>query len=212
MTISEGGGGFDSGGRSDGVGRMNADIREFERRVAAVLVRFARQNGVRFENAAVERFAAQLGRLVDERGLPPPLREGERGAPGELEKSEVRELTAWALEGVRASEDFADAAKQIVKACFYPEFRVCRDSYRERSGKGVCKRQVLEKARGRVSGAHCVDCPYWTDVSPERHTELLRAGWCGDPAELGENRAVFLPEDFRAVRRWVREAARQRAG
>lgn len=191
---------------------MISGAEEFRDAVAAVLERFARQNGATINEAAVERFATQLARLIEERGLPPALREGEIGAPGELDKSEVRRLAEMALEGVRWAEAFDDAAKQLVKACFYPEFRVCRDSYRERSGKGVCKRQVLEKTRGRVSGSHCVDCPYWTDVTPERQADLLRKGWCGDPAELEENREVFLPEDFRVVRRWVRQAARGRAG
>ncbi len=191
---------------------MISGAEEFRRAVAAVLERFARQNGATINEAAVERFAMQLARLIEERGLPAALRQGEIGAPGELDKSEVRRLAEMALDGVRWAEALDDAAKQLVKACFYPEFRVCRDSYRERSGKGVCKRQVLEKARGRVSGSHCVDCPYWTDVTPERHADLLRKGWCGDPAELEENRAVFLPEDFRAVRRWVRQAARGSAG
>jgi hypothetical protein len=191
---------------------MISGAEEFRRAVATVLARFARQNGAAIDAAAAERFAAQLERLIEELGLPAPPWEGEIGAPGKLEKSEVRRLVEMALEGVRSSAVLDDAAKQLVKACFYPEFRVCRDSYRERSGKGVCKRQVLEKARGRVSGSHCVDCPYWTDVTPERHAELLREGWCGEPAELEENRDVFLPEDFRVVRRWVRAAARGDAG
>lgn len=187
---------------------MIAAAEEFQRLVVQVLERFTRQNGGTVDGVSLRRFAEQLAQLVLKRGVPPPLREGDAGAPGELDKSEIKELTERALAGAAADELLTDGAKQLVKACFYPEFHVCRDSYRERSGKGVCKRQVLERARGRVSGAHCVDCPYWTDVSPERHAELLRDGWCADPAELERNRAIFLPEDFRAVRRWVREAAR----
>lgn len=187
---------------------MNLAAEEFCGRVVAVMRRFARQNGVVLDENAAECFAKQLAALVAERGLPRVLAEGEQGAPGELEKSEMRQLTDRALADVEASELFAEAAKQIVKAVFYPEFRVCRDSYRERSVRGVCKRQVLEKALGRVSGAHCVDCPYWTDVAPERHAALLRAGWWENPAEFEARCDVFLPEDFRALRRWVREAAR----
>jgi len=190
---------------------MSSSAEAFQQRVGVVMDRFARQNGEKFARDSVARFAERLWRLIEKRGLPEALEEGETGKPGELEKSEVGELTRRAMKGVEEGKIFEDAAKQVVKTCFYPEFRVCRDSYRERSGKGVCKRQVLEKARGRVSGAHCVDCPYWTDVSPERHAELLRDGWCGDAAELDENRGVFLPEDFRELRRWVREWA-ARAG
>lgn len=189
---------------------MISEVEEFRRAVIAVLGRFARQNGAAIDAAAAGQLAAQLEQLIGEFGLPAPPGEGEIGAPGKMEKTEVRRLVERALAGVRSSEVLDEAAKQLVKACFYPEFRVCRDSYRERSGKGVCKRQVLEKARERVSGSHCVDCPYWTDVTPERHAELLREGWCGDPAELEENRDVFLPEDFRVVRRWVREVAQKR--
>jgi hypothetical protein len=187
---------------------MSAATEEFQELVVQVLERFVRQNGGSVDDVAMRRFAERLAQLIGERGVPPPLRDGEIGAPGELDKSEVKELTANMLAGVSADELLSDGAKQLVKACFYPEFRVCRDSYRERSSKGVCKRQVLERAQGRVSGAHCVDCPYWTDVPPARHAELLREGWCADPAELEENRAIFLPEDFRAVRGWVRSYAR----
>lgn len=186
---------------------MRSPGEAFQQRVGAVMVRFARQNGETFAQDSVARFAERLWRLIEKRGLPDALEEGESGKPGELEKSEIKELTRRAMKGVDEGEVFEDAAKQIVKACFYPEFRECRDSYREQSSKGVCKRQVLEKARGRVSGAHCVDCPYWTDVPPARHAELLREGWCGAPEELDENRGVFLPEDFRELRAWVREVA-----
>ncbi len=189
---------------------MSSSAESFQDRVGAVMGRFARQNGEEFERDSVARFAERLWRLIEKRGLPEALGEGQSGKPGELEKSEVRELTRRATKGVKEGDLFEDAAKQVVKACFYPEFRVCRDSYRERSGKGTCKRQVLEKARGRVSGSHCVDCPYWTDVSPQRHAELLRDGWCGERSELEENRGVFLPEDFRELRRWVREFAGRR--
>jgi hypothetical protein len=182
---------------------------EFCERVQRIVERFCTQNGARDEARHSARFADALWALIQERGLPSPETASAGGPVGEMDKRDVAELTARVLASVSGGEVLADAAKQIVKACFYPEFRVCRDSYRERSSKGVCKRQVLEKARGRVSGSHCVDCPYWTDVSPERHAALLAESWCGDAAEFAANRAVFLPEDFRALRTWVREAARR---
>lgn len=180
---------------------------EFCERVQRIVARFCAQNGAVDEARDSARLADALWTLIQERGLPSPETASAGGPVGEMDKRDVAELTARVLASVSGGEVLADAAKQIVKACFYPEFRVCRDSYRERSSKGVCKRQVLEKARGRVSGAHCVDCPYWTDVSPERHAALLAESWCGDAAEFTANRAVFLPEDFRALRTWVREAA-----
>ena len=182
---------------------------EFCERVQRVVERFCAQNGARDEARDSARFANALWALIQERGLPSPETASAGGPVGEMDKRDVAELTARVLASVSGGEVLADAAKQIVKACFYPEFRVCRDSYRERSSKGVCKRQVLEKARGRVSGSHCVDCPYWTDVSPERHAALLAESWCGDAAEFAANRDVFLPEDFRALRTWVREAAKR---
>jgi hypothetical protein len=111
--------------------------------------------------------------------------------------------------GGAGDELLATAVKQLVKACFYPEFTVCRDSFREPTKDGGCKRQELERVRGRVSGTHCVDCPHWVALSPEQHGEMLAREWrVGSAAQLTENRGVFLPEDFRALRRWLYARAR----
>ena len=102
----------------------------------------------------------------------------------------------------------AEAARHLVKACFYPEFKVCRDSFREVTADGSCRRQELERVRGRVSGTHCVDCPHWVALEPEAHSEFLAREWRAQPALLMEHRDIFLPEDFRALRRWLHAAAR----
>lgn len=181
---------------------------EFEQKVAAVVARFFAQNGrAAASGAEVQRFAAQLGALVAERGLPRPLAAGECGAPGGMSEAECAPLVARVVAGLDAAI-WSDAARQLVKACFYPEFTVCRDSFREVGRDGVCRRQELERARGRVSGAHCVDCPHWAALAPAAHAEFIASEWHGDRATLTAHRDVFLPEDFRALRVWLHAAAR----
>jgi hypothetical protein len=97
---------------------------------------------------------------------------------------------------------------QLVKACFYPEFTVCRDSFREVAKDGSCRRQELARVRQRVSGTHCVDCPHWVALTPAGHGELLQREWRSEPGILEDNCGVFLPEDFRELRRWLHARAR----
>ena len=106
----------------------------------------------------------------------------------------------------------ADVARQLVKACFYPEFKVCRDSFREVARDGSCRRQERERVRGRISGTHCVDCPHWVALAPAEHAEFLAREWRSDPEMLAANRGMFLPEDFRALRLWLHAAARRATG
>jgi hypothetical protein len=110
-----------------------------------------------------------------------------------------------------AGKIVAAPVRQLVKACFYAEFKICRDSFREVSPDGSCRRQQLARVRSRVSGSHCVDCPYWVALSSEQHVKFLTREW--QPAgreELAAHLPVFLPEDFRAFRRTVRAMARGR--
>jgi hypothetical protein len=100
-------------------------------------------------------------------------------------------------------------ARQLVKACFYPEFKTCRDSFREVSPDGTCRRQELARALKRVSGAHCVDCPHWVALTPEQHGRFLARAWQpAGAADFAAHRDVFLPEDFRALRRFLHALAR----
>jgi hypothetical protein len=182
---------------------------EFSVLVREIIGRFFRQNGQPVPaEEALTGFAERLGSLVGERGLPPPLTRGEQGVASEMEADEVAPLVARVLGALEPDGPWAVAARQLVKACFQPEFRKCRDSYRERETDGTCRRQQLAKARGRVSGSHCVDCPYWTALAPEQHAKFLAKAWAGGAAEFAAHRGVFLPEDFRALRRRVRERAR----
>ena len=200
------GGGVDTGGGFRRGAGMKDEVAaaEFSRLVGAVLARFLAQNG-RAGMAQPEgvEIGARLWALGEERGWPRALREGEAGAPGGMSEEECVPLVARVLGG-GSDELLANAVRQLVKACFYPEFTVCRDSFREVAKDGGCRRQELARVRGRVSGAHCVDCPHWVALTPEAHGEFLAREWrVGGAAALAENRGVFLPEDFRALRRWL---------
>jgi hypothetical protein len=176
--------------------------------VGAVLRRFCAQNGRVLAPTDVDALAAGLRRLIEARGLPPRLAVGEQGAPRDWPKEEVAPLVAQALEAIPAPDPLlATAARQLVKACFQPEFKACRDSYREGEDDGSCRRQQLDRVRERVSGSHCVDCPYWTALTPDQHERLLRRAWAGDAAEFATHRDIFLPEDFRALRVFLRKLA-----
>jgi hypothetical protein len=194
--------------RRDGA-MLNGD--EFERLVVAAVARFfAQKSHAQPAVAQLERFSAQLRQLVAERGLPAPLAPDEIGAPGGMSDEVCAPLVARVTAGLDEPL-WADVARQLVKACFYPEFKVCRDSFREVTRDGACRRQELERVRGRISGAHCVDCPHWVALDPQKHADYLAGEWHGDRAVLAEHREVFLPEDFRALRCWLHAAARRQA-
>jgi hypothetical protein len=194
----------------------------FGQLVDAIVARAVRQNAQPVPPAADRAaLAAGLWALITERGLPRPLAPAERGAPGEMSEAEVAPLLARALGDVppASREALAGPARQLVKACFYPEFKTCRDSFREVAPDGSCRRQELARALGRVSGAHCVDCPHWVALNPEQHARFLARAWRpptvaapaagrDGPAEFMAHRGVFLPEDFRALRRFLHALAR----
>lgn len=179
--------------------------------MSAVLVRYFSQSGLAVPPATeIAGFVARLWALIEEHGLPPPLARGEQGAPHEMGPVEAGPLVARALGELKDDGAWAVPARQLVKACFQPEFKKCRDSYREAEPDGTCRRQELSKAHGRVSGAHCVDCPHWLALEPDQHRKFLAKAWRpGRAEEFAAHREVFLPEDFRALRRFVRELARR---
>jgi hypothetical protein len=180
---------------------------EFRQRVVAVLGRFFVQNARVISADDAEAVAERLWILIGRRGLPPPLATGDQGDPGETTDEECGPLVAEVLGG--SNEPLLrDAARQLVKACFYPEFTVCRDSFRE-VVDGACRRQELARVRKRISGAHCVDCPYWVGLNSTQHEKFLAGNWHGDEADFRAQRDVFLPEDFRALRRLVRRMVAQ---
>ena len=190
------------------------DASEFIRLTTDTLRRFCAQSAVAAPaDAELEACGRRLLTLIGQRGLLPPLRPGEQGEPGEISEPECDRYVASVFDGAAATtrETVAVPVRQLVKACFYPEFKICRDSFREVSADGSCRRQQLSKVRQRVSGTHCVDCPYWVSLTRAQHEKFLARHW--QPAgreNLAEHLTIFLPEDFRAFRRWVRAAARAR--
>lgn len=189
---------------------MNDERIAFINLVQRILDRSARQNGKAAwpaqDTAAI---GERLWALISERGLPSPLPPNEMGAPGEMTPAEVAPLVARVL-GQLDAPDLSKPVQQLVKACFYPEFKKCRESYHEIEADGTCRRQQWKRVRERVSGSHCVDCPYWLSLTPEQHEQFLAKAWVGDPVEWAAHRDGFLPEDFRALRSAVRKLAAAR--
>lgn len=175
--------------------------RALAEQVQVVLVRYLDQNHL--APLPSDRAAGLAARLVDSVlacGLPSSLPLGPDGPPPEIPASAVDTLAAAVLAGHERTVELSQPVRQMLKACLQPEFRQCRRSYRAVGNDGVCRRQHLVRARERVSGTHCVDCPYWTVLGAAEHERFLSSQWLGDRAEFAANRAVFLPEDFRALR------------
>jgi hypothetical protein len=182
----------------------------FEAQVSGLVNRFMAQNG---QPALTEeesrRIATRLSAQVVARGLPRRLRPDEMGQPGELPSEELKAIVQEVLQDITASDATIDVTRQLVKACFYPEFKKCRESYREVNATGECRRQNVDRARERISGSHCVDCPYWTALTCSQGTALLSGAWRGEVREFETNREIFLPEDSRdfrcTLRAWAGE-------
>lgn len=185
---------------------MADPARQFVDLVRPVLERTLRQSGHAVPTAAQALLVERLWALVAARGVPPPLPPGEKGEPGEMPAATVAPLIEPLLAGLAPAEReaLATPARQLVKTCFQGDFRTCRDSYREVSPDGACRRQELARANERISGSHCVDCPYWLSLTPAQHERLLTKAWQGDAAAFAAHRDVFLPEDFRALRLFIR--------
>jgi hypothetical protein len=187
---------------------VSSSSNPLEKQVGVLLERYVRQNGLA-ELSTVETttFAARLCELIEVRGLPRRLQPDEMGEPVEMSAEAVAPLIACLLEGSTRSSELSTVARQLVKACFHPEFKKCRDSYRETASDGTCRRQELDRVRARVSGSHCVDCPYWTALTAGQDAALVADGWVGDAGLLAAHHEIFLPEDFRVFRRLVRALA-----
>jgi hypothetical protein len=185
---------------------MADDAQEFSRLAGAVVTRFFAQNG-KAAPAMVGSgdFGAGLWRIVEEHGS--RRRDGASAKAGSFTEEALAGLVARVVAG---EEDplLSSAAKQLLKACLYPELGACRDSFREASSDGVCRRQERSRVLGRISGTHCVDCPHWVALAPAPHAEFLQREWLGPAQEFRDHRREFLPEDFRALRLWLHPRVR----
>lgn len=182
--------------------------REFDALVIANLERWFRRNGhAPVATADLAGVAERLRALLAEKGLPRVPPDGRPEQAGELPADECARLERSVLGPLVADERWTTPVRQLVKTCLQPEFRRCRDSYREREADGSCRRQQSGKARGRLSGSPCVDCPYWLELTAEQHARVVRDGWAGDRGAFESDPELYLPSDFRALRRHVRAIA-----
>ena len=186
-----------------------SDTKEcFAEDVVGLLQRFFRQNQLaELPDADARQCADRLWTLMQTRPMPPRLRADEMGEPGEMDAAEVVPLQDEVIGGHPRAAELAPVVRQLIKTCYHPEFKKCRDSYQEREDDGSCRRQSLARVVGRISGSHCVDCPYWTGLTAAQHVACLAAGWAGDANELQRHQSIYLPEDFRAFRKRVRSLA-----
>jgi hypothetical protein len=166
--------------------------------------RFLSQNRLAsLSEAQLAAYLARLWAVVSAAGLPAPLSEEDQGEAGEMSPERASELAQRVFSGLELAHrqgDLETPTRQLLKACLQPEFRQCRDSYKE-VVDGACRRQELRRVLTRVSGSHCVDCPYWVALRADQDAALLAKAWVAPSREdLAEHRGVFLPEDFRALR------------
>ena len=164
---------------------------DFRRNVAAVVKRFLAQNGL-----------APLGEDALCALADALMAAGEDvSCEGELPDEIVKAGVARLLAGFSPPRpELANLAKQLIKGCYQSDHPQCRESYHETAATGRCRRQQLVNVLARASGAHCVDCPYWREWSPEEHAARLASAWKDGEVAFAANRGVFLPEDFRVLR------------
>lgn len=178
---------------------------EFTKLISACLRRFLAQNEIPpLPETELAALAARFWSAVARGASLPSVAEPEwREIPVELVEQLAREVLGAALTPARGA-DLGVPVRQLLKACLQAEPVRCRESYREVVA-GRCRRQELARARGRISGAHCVDCPHWAGLDPAKNTALMERAWVEGPITgFQAHRDIFLPEDFRALRIWAR--------
>jgi hypothetical protein len=178
---------------------------EFATLIAACLRRFLAQN----EKPALPEteLAALAARfrsaVLREASLVTAAEREWKEMPVELVEKLALEVLGDAMTPARGA-DLGVPVRQLLKACLQAEPVRCRESYREVVA-GRCRRQELARTRGRISGAHCVDCPHWVSLDAGENLALMERAWVEGPImALQAHRDIFLPEDFRALRTWAR--------
>jgi len=183
----------------------------FEAAAAAVVARMLQQDGGAAVSPDVIRSGVRgLWEAAEAIGWPPPLPAGSTRRAGETPGAALEPRVLTVAAGVVNEAERArllPVIRQLLKACVYPEFTECRDSYRATGSEGRCSRQQPAVAAARISGSPCIDCPYFVTRTEPEHEALLREGWIGGPGEgFDRSPSVFLPKDFRPLRRflWLR--------
>jgi hypothetical protein len=174
--------------------------------VKEVVARFCTQNGWKaLEDGELARFTEMLRVLGDEIAG--------KGYEGELPEAVVK-LGVARLRATLASprDELVGMMKALIKGAWQTDAPVCRESYHEQDASGRCRRQELEYDRARVSGAHCVDCPYWLIGDAAEHGQRLESAWHAGAAAWAVGRAITLPEDFRAMRKAAQAYAAAKNG
>jgi len=182
--------------------------RWFESLVAVCLRRFLQQESGALPSAeTVAAFSRHLWNSASAVGWPSPLAEGTTCGPEERSWDGIEaQVSAIAACGSDETERarLLPVARQLLKTCIYGEFTECRNSYRSPVAEDRCRRQDPSIARTRISGTPCVDCPYYVTLTQGEHATLLEASWArGNPVPYTREPALFLPEDFRELRRFL---------
>jgi hypothetical protein len=185
----------------------------FVHQIKKSLQRYFRQQDrpVPPESALVP-FAQVLWKLVEKHGLPKPLEPSDQGQHENMSDESLRARLDEIWSRYRLTDyrkDLEAPARHFVKGIWQPEFKKCRLSYKKTSPSGDCSRQSLDHARGRISGTHCVDCPYWVSVTAVKNERLLTKEWAPESVhELTSNLDVFLPDDYRNLKQLLYMHAR----
>lgn len=176
---------------------------EFAALISACLRRFLAQNArPALPEPELAGLTARFWKAVSREATKSSAEIEWREMPAALVEELAREILADSMTAERR-EDLNVPVRQLLKGCLQAEPVRCRESYREVVG-GHCRRQELARTRGRISGAHCVDCPHWVALDAKKNAALLERAWVeGPPAGFQAHRDVFLPEDFRALRTWA---------
>ena len=165
---------------------------------------FAQQSVLPPSDAYISSLWEGLWAIVLAEGMPRPLAPNEVGEPRTLEDSylfSLAEKNLIRLPKHRADDVLRTLCIQVFIALLSPEFKACRQSFQGAFAAGQCNRRSVDHCRDRVSGSHCEDCPFFVALSGDQHRKLLGRSFApSGQAAWNAHVALFLPEDFRALR------------